>query len=101
MLDAILALFAALVSKDPLDLSDLASKSDFVTTMFRLLKTLDRDNDPLWLISCGMNDIELKRAGLSKSEKISVCWSCAQFLVTHQSVVVRLASHDRGKVCAI
>ena len=65
--------FAALVSKDPFDLSELASKSDFVATMYQLLNTLHREDDPLWLFSCDMNDIELKRAGVSKSEKISVC----------------------------
>ena len=40
--------------------------------MYRLLDVLDRDSDPLWLISCGVGDAELKRSGLSKVEKTSV-----------------------------
>lgn len=72
VLDTILVFFSALVSKDSLDLSELASKSDFLSVMYRLLRNLDRENDPLWLISCGLNDVELKRSGVAKSEKTLV-----------------------------
>ena len=64
--------FASLASRDPRDLPDLASKSDFVSVLFKLLGSWDRENDPLWLISCGLSDAELKKAGISKGEKLSV-----------------------------
>ncbi|CAL1709185.1 unnamed protein product [Somion occarium] len=72
VLDTILVFFAALAARDPRDLVDLASKSDFISVLFEQLGALDRDNDPLWLISCGMSDAELKRAGISKAEKTSL-----------------------------
>ena len=72
VLATILVFFASLASRDPRDLPDLASKSDFVSVLFKLLGSWDRENDPLWLISCGLSDAELKKAGISKGEKLSV-----------------------------
>ncbi|KAI0076532.1 hypothetical protein K474DRAFT_1597837 [Panus rudis PR-1116 ss-1] len=69
VLDTILAFYAALVSRDPRDLPELASKSGFTAVLFKLLGSLDRTNDPLWLISSQQSDSELKRSGVSKLEK--------------------------------
>lgn len=72
-MDTILVFFAALVSKDTGDLTDLATKSDLVTVLYETLRSLDRTNDPLWLISCSVSDAELRKAGVSKVEKTLVC----------------------------
>lgn len=74
VLDTILVFFASLAARDPRDLPDLASKSDFVPELFRLLGSWGRENDPLWLISCGLSDAELKKVGISKAEKLSVSY---------------------------
>ncbi|KAI0795425.1 hypothetical protein C8Q75DRAFT_449637 [Abortiporus biennis] len=74
VLDTVITLFSSLLSKDPRDLSDLATKadSDFASTLLHLLDTLTRDTDPLWLIECGLNDAELKRAGIGKLERANL-----------------------------
>lgn len=72
VLDTILLLFAALVARDPIDLSELTAKSGFVDKLFGLLSTLERKNDPLWLVSAGLTDAELRRAGITRAEKITV-----------------------------
>ncbi|KAI0372028.1 hypothetical protein BV20DRAFT_1034890 [Pilatotrama ljubarskyi] len=68
ILDSILVFYAALVARDPTDLLDLASKSDFASTLHRILTSLERSNDPLWLISSNAGSAELKAAGISKAE---------------------------------
>ncbi|KAI0635244.1 hypothetical protein C8Q77DRAFT_1054507 [Trametes polyzona] len=68
VLDSILVCYAALVARDPTDILDLASKSDFASTLHRILMALDRSNDPLWLISSNAGNAELKAAGISKAE---------------------------------
>ncbi|KAI0711190.1 hypothetical protein C8T65DRAFT_708168 [Cerioporus squamosus] len=68
VLDSILAFYAALVARDPTDLLDLASKSDFATTLHRMLATLEHSNDPLWLVSTSAGTGELRAAGISKAE---------------------------------
>lgn len=78
VLDTILLLFSALVAREPRDLPELVDKSDFVQTLFDMLGTLNKNNDPLWLISCGLNDIELKRAGLVRVDKSLVSRRCFQ-----------------------
>lgn len=91
MLNTILAFFAALVAKDVTDLADLASssssprvqshstseletrpKNDLVTVLYGMLAELSYENDPLWLVSAGLNDSELKRAGVGKGDKVVV-----------------------------
>ncbi|EMD31914.1 hypothetical protein CERSUDRAFT_119234 [Gelatoporia subvermispora B] len=79
VLDTILIVFAALVARDPRDLADLASKSDFSTVLFRMLGSLERRTDPLWAISCDLSDAELRKIGISKAEK-------AQFINIHRLV---------------
>ncbi|KAI0646376.1 hypothetical protein C8Q79DRAFT_909710 [Trametes meyenii] len=68
VLDAILVFYAALVARDPTDLLDLAAKSDFASTLHRILSSLERSNDPLWLISTDAGAAEFKTAGVTKSE---------------------------------
>ncbi|KAI0360602.1 hypothetical protein OH77DRAFT_1493053 [Trametes cingulata] len=68
ILDSILVFYAALVARDPTDLLDLAAKSDFASTLHRILTSLERSNDPLWLISTNAGSAELKAAGISKAE---------------------------------
>ncbi|OCH93315.1 hypothetical protein OBBRIDRAFT_725065 [Obba rivulosa] len=69
VLDTILIVFAALVARDPRDLADLASKSDFASVLYHMLDSLERTNDPLWSISCELSDAELRRIGIAKVEK--------------------------------
>ena len=75
VLNTALVLFAALVAKNPSDLADLAERThaagavDFVESLFGLL---DYEKDPLWLISAGLNDTELRQAGIAKGDKASV-----------------------------
>ncbi|GBE87659.1 predicted protein [Sparassis crispa] len=72
VLDTTLIFYAALVAQDSRDLQDIASKSDFASALYRMLAILERENDPLWLISCGLSDAELRKAGISKAEKTSL-----------------------------
>ncbi|KAH9922543.1 hypothetical protein B0H21DRAFT_701490 [Amylocystis lapponica] len=72
VLDAILIFFAALVARDPRDLADLASKSDFASVLYHMLAVFERENDPLWLISSGLSDAELRKTGISKADKTSL-----------------------------
>lgn len=71
-LDTILAFYAALVSRDPRDLTDLAERSDFLYALYSMLDGLQRPNDPLWLISCGLSDPELRKAGIQRMDKTLV-----------------------------
>ncbi|KAI0777752.1 hypothetical protein BD413DRAFT_467628 [Trametes elegans] len=68
LLDTTLLFYAALVARDPTDLLDLASKSDFASTLHRTLTSLERSNDPLWLVSTNAGVGEMKAAGISKAE---------------------------------
>ena len=67
-MDTTLLFYAALVARDPTDLLDLASKSDFASTLHHTLTSLERSNDPLWLISTNAGVGEMKAAGISKAE---------------------------------
>ncbi|KAH9924173.1 wings apart-like protein regulation of heterochromatin-domain-containing protein [Fomitopsis serialis] len=69
VMDTILAFYAALVSRDTRDLTDLAGRSDFVSALYNMLDGLERSNDPLWLISCSLSDAELRRAGIQRVDK--------------------------------
>lgn len=71
-MDTVLVFFAALVARDPRDLTDLATRSDFASNLYHMLASLERENDPLWLISCTLSDAELRRAGIPKVEKTLV-----------------------------
>ena len=68
----------ALVAKDEGDLAELASShqgsialsgNNLATTLCNLLIRLTCENDPLWLSSTGMNDVDLKRAGIGRGDK--------------------------------
>jgi|ERR1700722_6287027 len=72
VLEAILAFFAALVARDPLSLSELAAKPDFISTLLTMLSSLDHERDALALVSSGGDDVMLKKIGVVKSEKASV-----------------------------
>ncbi|TCD68737.1 hypothetical protein EIP91_009883 [Steccherinum ochraceum] len=69
VLDTILIFFVALVARDPRDLPELATADDLAPTLFNLLASYSRSNDPLWLISSGLSDAELKRIGVAKADK--------------------------------
>ncbi|KAI0746859.1 hypothetical protein C8Q80DRAFT_1104533 [Daedaleopsis nitida] len=68
IMDSILAFYAALVARDPTDLLDLAAKSDFTSTLHRMLACLEHANDPLWMASTEAAASELRAAGISRSE---------------------------------
>lgn len=72
MLDTLLVFYAALVSRDPTDLLDLAARSDFASTLHHMLASIEHSNDPLWLVSAEAGAGELKAAGISKAEVILV-----------------------------
>ncbi len=73
VLDSILVFFAALVSRDPVDATDLATRLDFRPTLLRLLAHLTHENDPLWLVSCGLQPSALRAAGIARNDVSQVC----------------------------
>jgi hypothetical protein len=81
VLEAILAFFAALVARDPLSLSELADKPDFISTLLTMLSSLDHERDALALVYSGGDDVMLKKVGVVKSEKTSVriLWAFGHF----------------------
>jgi hypothetical protein len=72
VLEANLAFFATLVARDPLSLAELADKPDFVSTLFIMISSSNREKDALVLVSSDVGDDVLKRMGVVKSEKASV-----------------------------
>ncbi|KAI0053231.1 hypothetical protein FA95DRAFT_1482207 [Auriscalpium vulgare] len=70
ILDAILVLFAACAAESPQDLLELVQLPDFVPTLWRVLPSVERAKDALQLVQSGLGDFELKKAGISKAEKI-------------------------------
>jgi hypothetical protein len=73
-LDAILVLFAALVSQTPHDVTELTQKGDFVPILWEILATL-HSADPLELLGSSANEAELKIVGIGKVEKLTVSLS--------------------------
>jgi hypothetical protein len=69
VLDSALVVFAALVTRDLRDLVDLANRTDLVPVLFKILSSLERKSDPLSLINSGLSDVELRKAGLARTEK--------------------------------
>jgi hypothetical protein len=72
VLDSLLAFLAALIARDPVELLELTARPDFIDKLYYMLGNIDRSNDPLWLISSGLPDISLKRAGIGRTEKPTV-----------------------------
>ena len=81
VLDTVLAFYAALVSRDPRDLTDLAERSDLLSASYSMFDGLQRANDPLWLISCGLSDPELRKVGIQRVDKTLVGGSVARISV--------------------
>jgi hypothetical protein len=73
-LDAILVLFAALVSQSPHEVTELTQKADFVPVLWDILATLN-GADSLELLESGANEGELKKVGIGKAEKLTVSMS--------------------------
>jgi hypothetical protein len=71
VLDAILVLFAALVAQSPHETIELTQKEGFVPVLWGILTTLSRV-DSLELVGSGANEVELKKAGIGKAEKLTV-----------------------------
>lgn len=72
VLDAILVLFAALVVQSSShDVTELTRKADFVPVLWDILVTLT-GSDSLELVGSGVDDSELKKAGIGKAEKLTV-----------------------------
>ncbi|KZT10474.1 uncharacterized protein LAESUDRAFT_644492 [Laetiporus sulphureus 93-53] len=88
ILDCILVFFVALVSRDPRDIEDLATRTDFLPLLYKMLSSLERKNDPLWFTSSLLNDAVLKQAGITRVEKT---------LLTSLEKLVRKKS---GMLCA-
>ncbi|KAJ7497955.1 hypothetical protein B0H11DRAFT_1997995 [Mycena galericulata] len=68
IMDILLVFFAALVSRDPASLSDLAQRplSSFSSTLLSVLRTSPPSNDPLIFIS---DPAQLRKLGLSKKDQ--------------------------------
>lgn len=79
VLDAILVLFAALVAQSPHEMIELTQKEDFTSVLWGMLTTLSKV-DPFELVGSGANEVELKKAGIGKAEKLN--------LVALRSVIV-------------
>jgi hypothetical protein len=73
-LDAILVLFAALVSQSHHEVTELTQKADFVPVLWEILATLN-GADPLELLGSGASEGELKMVGVGKAEKLTVSLS--------------------------
>lgn len=102
VLDVVLLFFAALVAREPRDLSELYEKPDFIDVLLNFLGSLDKSNDPLWLISCGLGDVELKRAGVTKADKILVsCAALAYVVLLKLLLAVRDTYFDFAEVRVI
>jgi len=71
VLDAILVLFAALVAQSPHEMIELTQKEDFTSVLWGMLTTLNKV-DPFELVGSGANEVELKKAGIGKAEKLNV-----------------------------
>jgi hypothetical protein len=74
VLDAILVLFAALVSQSHHEVTELTQKADFVPVLWEILATLN-GADPLELLGSGASEGELKMGGVGKAEKLTVSLS--------------------------
>ncbi|KAJ7272703.1 hypothetical protein B0H12DRAFT_1091600 [Mycena haematopus] len=68
IMDILLAFFAALISRDPAAVSELAqrSSSSFISTLFSLLETSSPSTDPLLCIS---DAAQLRKLGYSKKDQ--------------------------------
>ncbi|KAF7371006.1 hypothetical protein MSAN_00734800 [Mycena sanguinolenta] len=68
IMDILLAFFAALVSRDPATISELAqrSASSFTSTLFSLLQTSSPSTDPLL---CTSDAAQLRKLGFSKKDQ--------------------------------
>jgi len=64
--------FVLLVSRDPRDLVDLASRGNLVPALFERLAMMTRKNDPLCILNGVENDIELKQRGFGRTDKLPV-----------------------------
>lgn len=95
VLDSILAFYAALVARDPTDLLDLAAKSDFASTLHRMLASLEHFSDPLWLISTSAGTGELRAAGISKAEMTLVSVVCAVVIYPVAHIRIQLGGLQR------
>jgi hypothetical protein len=60
------------VARDDQDLVDLAERTDFTEKVFVLLRKYDRSRDILFMLANGASDVELKRAGVLRTEKVQV-----------------------------
>ncbi len=71
VLDAILVLFAALVAQSPHEMIELTQKEEFIPVLWDVLTMLSKV-DSFELVGSGVNEVELKKAGIGKAEKLSV-----------------------------
>lgn len=77
IVSVLLVFFAAISSTDPATLSELTHKldshgrSEFLETLTDLLGSAltEREKDGLALVSAGLGDVELKKAGIARAEK--------------------------------
>jgi hypothetical protein len=72
ILDILLILFCTLLAREPEDLIDLAQRTDLSKRMFMLLRKLDKNKDIMLMLSSGVSDAELKRAGVLRTERSPV-----------------------------
>jgi hypothetical protein len=60
------------VSRDPRDFNELANRGNLVPFLFERLATMARKSDPLCILNCAENDMELKRRGFGRTDKLPV-----------------------------
>ena len=86
----------------------MAAKSDFASTLHRMLASLAHLNDPLWLISTEAGAGQLKIAGISKGETVLVSirsssrttstYSCAKLANLQRLVRKKSGLFDEGDI---
>lgn len=72
ILGTALDVFVLLVSRDPGDLNELASRGNLIPVLFDRLAKMSRKNDPLCILNSVENDTELKQRGFGRTDKLPV-----------------------------
>ncbi|KAI0031962.1 hypothetical protein K488DRAFT_86339 [Vararia minispora EC-137] len=72
VLNAILVVFAALAAQTPGDLDGLAREEGFVHVMCEMLTSVGRGRDPLQAAAREMSEVEFRKIGLGKPERLSL-----------------------------
>ena len=72
ILGTALDVFVLFVSRDARDFNELANRGNLVPVLFGRLATMARKSDPLCILNCAENDVELKQRGFGRTDKLPV-----------------------------